>query len=428
MKRAVVITTFVSYLEAFSLCGVVATHLKALIDAGYTPSLVACQGFEADGIFAHPALRRHLMPVASLRGEDDAVQKPARFRDDVEAIKAALRPVLAQADVALTHDVVYLPTDLTYNVACRALAEELPHLRWLHWIHSAPEAHRSFPEADPRRARFSPFPNSQIVYPNAYDVPRVAQQYAMPERDVRVVPHALDYEALFAFHPLTCALVERFDLYAPDIFAIYPIRLDRGKQAEKLVRLFAALKQTGRSVRLLVVNFHSTGAHFIAYRDEIRKEAAGLGLSDEEVIFTNRIDALPGIDTQDLHAYRIEFPRKVVLDLFHLTNVYVHPSASETYSLVCQEAAACGNLLFLNDDFPPMRELYGAAAKYVKFSSSLFTTTYTPNETAYYADVARQMLYHLQSEHTIQQKTRLRQTRNLQTVFRTHLEPLLYME
>ncbi|MCH8960822.1 MAG: hypothetical protein IH820_05720, partial [Bacteroidetes bacterium] len=350
----------------------------------------------------------------------------ARFRAGVEAVKAALRPVLAQTDVALTHDVVYLPTYLIYNVACRELAEELPQVRWLHWIHSAPQAHRAFPPADPRRARFTPFPNGLIVYPNAYDAPRVARQYAMPERDVRVVPHGLDYETVFAFHPLTRALIQRFDLYAPDIFAIYPIRMDRGKQPEKLVRLFAALKQAGQSVRLMIVNFHSTGPHFIDYREEILNEAADLGLHDEEVIFTNRLNALPGIDKQDLQAYRVEFPRKVILDLFHLTNVYVHPSASETYSLVCQEAAACGNLLFLNDDFPPMRELYGPAAHYVKFSSSLFTTTYAPSETAYYLDVARQMIYHLQSEHAIQQKTRLRQTRNLRSVFRKHLEPLLY--
>jgi glycosyltransferase involved in cell wall biosynthesis len=203
--------------------------------------------------------------------------------------------------------------------------------------------------------------------------------------------------------------------------------MDRGKQPEKLVRLFAELKRVGKSVRLLIINFHSTGQHFLDYRDEIIREMQQLGLNGEDVIFTNQIDSLPGISDQELNSYRLEFPHKVVLDLFHLTNLYIHPSGSETYSLVCQEAAACGNLLFLNDDFPPIRDVYGKSAQYVKFSSTLFTTTHRPNEQAYYADVARRIIGLLECEKTISQKTRLRQTRNLQTVFQHWLEPILHL-
>jgi glycosyltransferase involved in cell wall biosynthesis len=306
------------------------------------------------------------------------------------------------------------------------LAREFPRVLWLHWIHSAPEPHASFPDDDPRGGRFKRFPGGLLVYPNSYDVPRVARQYGVDEDEVRVVPHGMDYARAFDFHPLTTALVERYDLYSPDILAIYPIRMDRGKQPEKLVRLFSEMKKAGRSVRLLVLNFHSTGRHFIDYRDELLEEARRLGLDDDEVVFTNRIESLPGTSDGDLQRYRVEFPHKVVLDLFHLTNLYVHPSASETYSYVCQEAAACGNLLFLNDDFPPMRDIYGAAAHYLKFSSTLFTTTHRPDELAYYAEVARMIFHRLEAEKTVCQKTRIRQTRNLDAVFRNHLEPLLY--
>jgi glycosyltransferase involved in cell wall biosynthesis len=266
-----------------------------------------------------------------------------------------------------------------------------------------------------------------MIYPNSWDVPRVAAQYGMHERFIKVVPHPLDWEQTFDFHPLTRALLKRYDLYTPDILAIYPIRMDRGKQPEKLVRLFAELKRAGKSVRLLVINFHSTGQHFLDYRDEIIREMKQLGLDDDEVIFTNQIQVLPGITEQEMNSYRLEFPHKVVLDLFHLTNIYIHPSGSETYSLVCQEAAACGNLLFLNDDFPPMRDVYGAFAQYVKFSSTLFTTTHQPSVQAYYADVARRIIGVLDGEKTISQKTRLRQTRNVKNVFHHWLEPILHL-
>jgi glycosyltransferase involved in cell wall biosynthesis len=428
LKRVAVITTFVDLLEAFSLCGVVESQLKALLAAGYYTTFVACDGCRPRDVFANPLLRQWRLPHYHVDHEAAVVEQPHAFREGVEAIKARLHPLLGTIDVAITHDIIYLPHHLAFNVACRELAPEFPHLRWLHWIHSAPEQPRCFPDTDPRCARFTPFPQSLLVYPNAYDVPRVAKQFSVAEKDVAVVPHALDYDKAFEFHPLTKALIHRFRLYDPGVFAIYPIRMDRGKQPEKLVRLFAEIKRLDQSIRLLIINFHSTGQHFLDYRDSIVQEARTLGLTDEEVVFTNQLTDLPDIPDEDMQRYRVEFPHKVILDLFHLTNVYVHPSGSETYSLVCQEAAACGNLLVLNDDFPPMREVYGPAALYVKFSSNLFTTTHRPSEQAYYAEIARKIRYLLDSEKTIQHKTRLRLTRNLGTVFHSYVEPLLYVD
>ena len=130
-------------------------------------------------------------------------------------------------------------------------------------MHSTPAPHRSLPEDDPRSARFRPLPNALLVYPNDYDVTRVAKQYATGEEHVRVVPHALDYEEAFDFHPVTRALVRAYDLYSPVILGVYPLRMDRGKQPEKAMRLFAELKAAGQSVRLVVASFHSTGEHFV---------------------------------------------------------------------------------------------------------------------------------------------------------------------
>jgi glycosyltransferase involved in cell wall biosynthesis len=427
MKRVAVLTTFVHLWEAFSLCNVVEAHVRMLLRNGYDTTFVGCEGFHPKGIYTNPLLRQWRMPAFHLNSEIEAVERPTEYRQGVERIVAALRPLMTRVDVAMTHDLLYLPHHLAYNQACRELAQEYPRITWLHFIHSAPEAPKRWPDNDPRSARFTPAPNAYLIYPNAVDVPRVAAQYRMQESSVKVVPHPLDWEQTFNFHPLTKALLKRYDLYSPDVFAIYPIRMDRGKQPEKLIRLFAELKKAGKSVRLMIINFHSTGQHFLDYRDEIIHEMSDLGLNNNDIIFTNQIEALPGISEEDMNAYRLEFPHKVVLDLFHLTNLYIHPSGSETYSLVCQEAAACGNLLFLNEDFPAMRDVYGVAAQYIKFSSSLFTTTHRPSEQAYYADVARRIIGLLDCEKTVNQKTRLRQTRNMQAVFQKWLEPLIYL-
>lgn len=428
MKRVMVVTTFVELWEAYSLCSVVGTQLRSLLDHGYDCTFVACDGCVTRGIFADPRLGQLRLPTYHLDPDLSPADRGGEYVEGVARIKERLRPGVAQADVVITHDIIYLPHYLAYNQACRELSQEFPGVLWLHWIHSAPQGPRDFEDGDPRILRFRHFPRGLLVYPNAADVPRVAQQYGVEEDSVRVVPHAFDYAAVFDFHPITQALVNRFDLYDPDIFGIYPIRMDRGKQPEKLVRLFAAVKRSGKSVRLLILNFHSTGAHFVEYQDEIAAEARSLGLTDRELIFTNQIRSLPGIAHDELNRCSVELPHKVVIDLFHLTNVYIHTSASETYSLVCQEAAACGNLLLLNDDFPPMRDVYGPHALYFKFCSTLIATSYSPSEAAYYDEVARKLIYCLDSERTIRQRTRIRQTRNPDAVFRDHLEPLLYAD
>jgi len=423
--RVGVITTFVELFEAFSLCNVVGTQLAMLRRNGHQVTFVAGDGFAPRGAYAHPEIGQVRVPVVHVTRESDLFDRPSAFRDDVDFVKGRLRPTVARCNVVITHDILYLLQHLAYNVACRELALEYPNVRWLHWIHSAPEARREYPRGDPRAARFTPFPFGTLVYPNRTDAFRVARQFGLPDGAVAVIPHAIDFADSYDFHPLTRAIVEHFGLEQPDVLSVYPARLDRGKQAERAVRLFAAIKRSGASVALVVANFHSTGAHFVRYREEIAAEAARLGLSPNEIIFTSNLPPLPGIPTPMMARTAVELPHRVVQDLFRLTNVYVHPSASETYSLVCQEAAMAGNLLVLNEDFPAMRELYGDAALYAHFCSSQVSTAYHPSEDAYLREVAGEILAQFELNPALAQRTRIRQTRNLQAVYDAHFGPLL---
>jgi len=427
MRRIAVLTTFVHVRAAYSLCNVVEAHVRMLLRNGYETTFVACDGFRPEGVYCNRSLRHWRMPAYLIDTDSEAVDRSTDYQAGVERIVAALRPLMPRIDVAITHDLAYLPNYLAYNQACRQLASEFPHVTWLHFLHSAPWPNPGLPESDPRSARFKPFDRSFLLYPNPQDIPRVSAQYAVDKSAVKVVPHPIDWENTFDFHPLTRALIQQFDLYAPDVFAIYPIRMDRGKQPEKVVRLFAALKAAGASVRLVIINSHSNRQHFIDYRDDIISEVEPLGLTSREVIFTNQIETLPGVSPRLLDSYRFEVPHRVVLDLFRLTNIYVHPSTAESYSLVSQEAAASGNLLFLNEDVPAMRTIYGNAARYLKFSSSRSSTVSRADEAEYYTGAAQDVLGSLRTEATVYQRTRLRQTRHPQAVFHDWLEPLLYM-
>lgn len=425
MSRIAVVTSFVDLFDGFSLCRVVGDQLTMLLDAGHEVTFVAADGCHPVGTFADPRLAQARIPYVNVTDEELFAQRPPTVRRDIESIRSRLQPVVAASDVVITHDLVYLAQFLAYNVACRALATAFPRVRWLHWIHSEPRPHRRLPPHDLRAARYRPFPNGTLVYPNGTDAGRVAAQYGTDASGVAVVPHAIDLPRALGFHPVSRAIVERFDALAPEVVGVYPVRLYRLKQVEKVIRLFAELKRAGASVLLLVLNALSGDEASVGYRNELAAEASALGLTEREVAFSATFSQLPGLSTEECARCQIELPHRVVMDLFQISNLYVHASASETYSLVCQEAAAAGNLLVLNDDLPAMREIYGDPALYAHFCSTQRHTTYRPSESAYLAQLARAILNQLAASPLVVQRGRIRRFRNPRAVYAEHVRPLL---
>ena len=190
------------------------------------------------------------------------------------------------------------------------------------------------------------------------------------------------------------------------------------------IKTAAGIKRNNRSVRLIVADFHSTGGDKVTYRNELKSMAITEGLNDFDVIFTS--DFRPET--------KLSCPREMMRDLFLLSNVYIHPSVSETYSLTTQEAALCGNLLILNYDFPPMLSIYGPNALYYKFSSNLdvlsgldgVTTTKYDNEKGYFDDLAMSIIYQVENNRVLAMKDKTRKERNIDVVFKKYLEPLFF--
>jgi hypothetical protein len=122
--------------------------------------------------------------------------------------------------------------------------------------------------------------------------------------------------------------------------------------------------------------------------------------------------------------------------LFQISNVFLLPSTSETYSLVAQEAAMCGNIVVLNYDFPPMKSIYGYDPLYFKFNSNLdlmtgqngSTKTRYENEDYYYNGMAFSIKNELLNNRVIHLKDKVRLERSLDAVFKNHIEPLIYAQ
>ena len=448
-----ILTTFDQGRSAYSLQRVVQDQLAMFVKHGYEPVLLVVASdywSEPDEYFAHEGVTVFQYPKVKWISQ---VDEDKEFLADIEILREALHGALSEVDVVITHDIIYLPLFLKLSIACRHVARELPALKWLHWIHSATGPYQlkakgmaSILYADVLAQKW---PGSHPVFFNRMSIPRIAGNFNYELSDVKIVPHPTNICHFLGLGPLTTRLYEEKRLYLADYVSIVPVRLDRGKQVGWIIKIMACLKALGESVRIVVMDFHSQDKEKSEYRSELKSIASKWGLNSEDLTFLSEFD----------DSLKSESPHAMVRELFSLANVFIQASTSESYSLATQEAAICGNLLVLNDDFPPFREMYGEQALYFQFSSNIDRirlqdgdtrleiqplefpyhpmdfpenlVSYkdgswcVPGDCAHANVIAKRIRYEFSSNIALLQRQKRLRDRNLFTVFSRHLEPLI---
>jgi glycosyltransferase involved in cell wall biosynthesis len=422
MKRIAILTNFLSYDKKYSLCNVAAEQVRMLKRNNYPVIAIVNDGFKPEDPYTEDILK--FIPNVRCYNE---IKRDDTWEKDCNDIADKLAVILKDVDTVFSHDLVYQPAYFKLNIAARKVAEKLPNIQWLHWIHSSTTPALLHTSQDYLNTVKTRFPHSFVIYPNSFEIPRVARNLGYEEDQIKVVHHTTEPAEFFEFHPITKKLVIDKNMYSADVIGCYPIRLDRGKQPEKVIKIFKAIKDMGRTIRLIICDFHSTGGDKVVYRRDLKEMAIHIGLTPSELTFTSDISAECSLGV----------PHTVVRDLMLISNLFIMPSRSETYSLIAQEAALCGNLLVLNYDFPPMRSIYGAAPLYAKFSSNIdigtgmdgnTETKYSPNFEAYAHDQAMRICYHLEHDRSLALRTMIRKYRNNQAVFKNMIEPLFYKD
>lgn len=422
MKQIYILTNFAAYLKSYSPMIVVSEQLKMLKKHGYNPILIATESFDPPEGSLWQDFKIERIPTVPVSNE---AKVDETFEPDVQRIKEKLNEILEDDSIVLTHDLIFLPDYVKHNVAAREIANERTSIRWIHWIHSATSPRGLIQERNMYGDKYvellqSKFPNSVVAFPNSYDIKRVARNFAYEIDEVFEVPHSTD--PTDGMQPIVQRLYHDAMLGDADAIMVYPLRLDRGKNPEMNVRIMAACKRQGLDVRLIFADFHSTGGDKEVLRNELIELAKEQGIGDD-TIFLSQFD----------EAAKLESSRQVVLDLFQLSNVFCLPSKSETYSLVAQEAMSRGNLVILNHDFAPMRQIYGNIPLYFQFSSNIgmdgfdgeINTTYDDID-SYMNDIANNIRYFLENDRVLAGKTWVRRDRNPDAVFRNYMEPLFY--
>ena len=341
--KIAILTTFSGSDSAFSLVNVVRVQINMLLNTGYDPTLIVTEKFNSTESFWN--------------GTRFRLVKAGILEDAVEILVDKLRPVLAEADIVICHDLVFMAAYKSYGDAVRILAKELEYIAWLHWQHSRGD-----------HAPIEPVARSWFCYPNKGDLAYVAAINSTDLAHVRYIPHPLDFDYL-QWPELAIRIAEDTGYPFVDIAMIYPSRLDRQKQLDKLIRVFAGLKRAGRSICLLFADAMATGQRFKDYKRDLHVLAKEQGLTDQEYCFLS--ERYP-------EECNVGTPRAVVKALYEMANLFIQPSNAETSSLVAMEAALAGNLLVINADFPPIHHLYAKSLS-LPFGSVLEDTKYYRN-------------------------------------------------
>ena len=427
MKTVCIFTNFSSYSPAYSLNRVVQNQIRMLVDHGYKPVVIVGDNFVPQEDYADPQVILKRIPDVPVSNE---VQMDSTFDQDVTLLEKVLSEALDGVDVVLTHDIIYQPACVKHLVAAKRIAERRPDLRWLHWIHSATSPYtlsnlRPLFVDEYAKIIGEKFPNSFYIFFNHYSIPRIAQNFKIDDGDVKIVHHPTDIKSFFKIEDDSWDLIVKHDILSADVICTYPIRLDRGKQVEKVIKTISGLKHLGNTVKLIIGDFHSTGGDKVDYRKECQKIAEEWGLKGD-VIWLSEQKA----------DWEVEVPYKNISDFMRVSNVFVAASVSESYSLITQEAGLSGVAMITNRDFPPFRDIFGWTPHQVPFSSNINaltgldgdTTTKVEDEKTFYLDAARMLEYELKNDRTLVLKTFLRKERNLDTIFRKELEPLFSYE
>jgi glycosyltransferase involved in cell wall biosynthesis len=422
-NKVFILTNFSSYLRSFSPIIVVGEQLKMLKRNGYHPVLIVSDGWEppTDSIFAKVETV-FLSPVAY---QDPPIVNDM-FKEDVELITHQLNEAIPDGSTVITHDLIFLPDYTKHHLAARNVAKNKTKIFWLHWVHSATGPNTLIQEREMygdtyKELLLSKFPNSIICYPNAQDIPRVARNFHYEEYEVVEVPHSTDPTE--GMHPIVQRLYDDKKLGDCEVLIIAPMRFDRGKRPDMIVRAVAGCIQTGTTAHVVFCDFQSTGGDKMVYKEECKRLAESLGVADN-VTFLSEFD-----DTCVL-----EVSHDIILNLFTLSNVFILPSRSETYSLVTQEAMLKGNLCILNFDFPAFRQIYGTKALYRQFDGAEIAmdgfdgridTTHSDIDGYFRERVGIPLKGWLEQNKVLAAKTWVRTKRNPDYVFKNYIEPLI---
>jgi hypothetical protein len=411
MKRVGILTTFTDLDTSYSLASVVYDQLVMHIKAGYETVLYTLPSFT--GKVPSGVEVKKIIPQFVLENYK-GMSYPDNWKDEAKKVRDVLNEHARDLDYIIAHDWVFIDTYLPYNIGLR---EADLKARKFHWIHSAPSPRPEITD-NPHANRYSLPPHSKLVYLNHDKALHLAEMYGTTLRNVRVVPNSIDPRTFWELDPLVETIIEKYDLFSKDIISVYPVSTPRmvdGKQLDTLIKIHVSLNNLGVKTALIVPNAHCNAP---AEKESVKAmhELAQRGGLHNQLVFTSDLGFDMGVS------------RKVVSDLFRISNVFIFPSVSENCSLILHEARISGNLIVLNKDCTGFQEFGGHNALYFKMGNLDMGIRNYENalkKDHYYNDMAKIIKSEYENNKALKSKSEAIKQYNLDKTF-SQIENLYY--
>ena len=336
---------------------VMGAHATGLRDAGADVTIVAGRGRAPQGV--------RLARIPEVDSRNESVLRDFRSLAQGERTKAhdalverlvhKLRPIFAEADRVVVHNVMTMHKDLALTEALVRLARERPGvvIAWTHdlaW--SDPQYADERHPGDPWGLIARAHPGIRYVAVSEERADQLAALAGLRREGVAVVPNGVDIAAALGLSTAGVRLAERLDLYRADPLLVLPARLTRRKRIEAAIGATAALRGRGHNAMLVVSG--PPGPH----------NAANARYLEELTALAKAVDGV-----HLLHGLGLKVPYRVIADLYALADALVLPSQSEGFGIPLLEAAL-HRLPIVCSDLPTLRALAGDAATYVPTDAS----------------------------------------------------------
>lgn len=200
---------------------------------------------------------------------------------------------------------------------------------------------------------------------------------------------------------------------------MYPGRLTPAKKFDEVAAFCEAVKKVSElDVKVLFCDFPSADIESEKYKTITSFNGSVMDLSSRTPHLRQIWDS------------NTAFPRKGVLELLSLSNLFVSPSFSESFGLTVLEAASRGNFLVVNEAVSALEELGKKLnAYFLRWDARNFgfdtKEKYNPSEKAYYEEHATKIVNLMRENSVLHAMTMARQRFSPEWVWKNQLEPLL---
>lgn len=259
-----------------------------------------------------------------------------------QRLREALRPVLADRDVVVAHNVLTMPFNLPLAAALLDLG---PVLAWTHdvaWLNPRyADWHRPGP---PYELMCAAQPGARYVCVSAVRGRELAELGIAAE----VIPNGIDEDRFLGVSRATRDLLDRAGAAGADPLVLVPLRITRRKRLELAIEATAALHPSHPGIHVVVTGpLGPHSADNLAYWDALFRQRTALGLDDV-------VHFLHEHGRPDRHPVS----SASVAELYRLADAVLMPSESEGFGLPVIEAALARVPLACTD-LPVLREAGG---------------------------------------------------------------------